>query len=403
MEQQQFHSLLARQQELEDHCLTKGAERFRNQLAKAESKGASTRLGAARRLMLEAITPMETAINAMIAEATAPGRKGRRHVAVKWCQMLGADTASYIVAKVLLDGAHTEKRGVVTRDTVRTAATYICELITDELKYRRFRERAKGLFEYRLRNFNTSSYAHMARSLDATLRHAICADCREQGKDNQGRACEHLDMSDLEMPQNVQLQVGYKLIEMFRVTTSLIEIETVNQIIGRRLKTNQYINLAQETLNWMDARNAKLEWQWPVNLPMVVPPLPWGPNERGGYRFAMRGKHGLVRSGHREDGGGREMPQVYEAVNRIQETAWRINPHVLALVEDIAKRGGGLAGVPHMRPEEEPRKPPEIEEFDALLKQLAMRSSEGMKSSPSLTKCRRTLMSGRNGGSWHTK
>lgn len=372
MNQAVLDSLLAKQQQLEDNCLAEGAARFRRQLQQAQEKGAASRVGAAHRLMKDAIDPMSKAVQAMIDDANAPGRKGRKHVAVKWCQMTGADVVAYITAKQLLDNhnANTNSPGK-SRPTVRASATAICDLITDELKYRRFRERAKGLFEYRLRSFNTTSYAHMARSLDGTLRHAICADCRANGKEHMGRACEHLDMSDLEMTQNVSMQVGYKLIELFRLTTSLIEIETVNQIIGRRLKTNQYTKLTQETVEWMDARNAKLEWQWPVNLPMVVPPLPWSQGERGGYRFAMRGKHALVRVGSKETlraVDATPMPQVYEAVNRIQETAWKINPHVLALVEEIARRGGAMAGVPALRPVDEPRKPPEIEEFESILK-----------------------------------
>jgi DNA-directed RNA polymerase len=71
----------------------------------------------------------------------------------------------------------------------------------------------------------------------------------------------------------------------------------------------------------------------PVNLPMVVPPLPWGAGQRGGYRFGLYGKYSFARctsKAHRKAIEALDMPVVYRAVNALQETAWRMNPKVLA-------------------------------------------------------------------------
>jgi hypothetical protein len=107
-------------------------------------------------------------------------------VAVKWCEAVGADVAAYITTKVVLDR-------IGTRVTARKAAGEIMDLITDELRYRRFEDQAPALFKYRVSSFHTSNYAHMARSMDAAMRYA------------------DIDVSDLEVSQTVRIGVGFKL------------------------------------------------------------------------------------------------------------------------------------------------------------------------------------------------
>lgn len=51
------------------------------------------------------------------------------------------------------------------------------------------------------------------------------------------------------------------------------------------------------------------------------------------------------------------MPVVYEAVNRMQETPWRVNRKVLRVMQQIEDLGGGRAGLPKRDPLEIPVKP----------------------------------------------
>lgn len=340
---QTIEQLLWRQEQLEDNCLSKGAARFRERLETAKSKGRETTIGAARKLLVEAINPVEKGIQAMLDEAKTPGRRGRRHFAVKWCEAVGADVAAYITVKVVLDV-------MASRAPVRKVASSICALLIDELRYRRFQEQAPGLFKYRMGKFQTSNYAHMARSLDAAINYA------------------KVDMSDLVMLPSVKMLVGTKLLDILIETTGLCAIEQrfskqTRSVRRKEVRRELLLVPAKDTAEWMQLRNLALEFLWPVNLPMIVPPLPWAPGQRGGYRFAMRDKHDLVRSPSRitqEKVRATPMPIVYAAVNRIQETAWRINPHVLSLVQQLVERGGGVANLPSTEPFRLPLKPADI-------------------------------------------
>lgn len=338
MTQGEWDRLLDRQRELEESAFTEGAQQFRRRLTEAEQGGRASRIGGAKKLLREGVGKMEIAIQAMI-DAPAGRGKGRRHVAAKWCKLVGPDVAAYMTLKVVLDG-------IGKRQEMRQTAAVVAGLLFDELRYRRFRREAPHLFDYKLKSFHTSSYSHMARSLNASMRFA------------------EIDTSDLQLPPSQMLLIGVKLIDVLIEATELVSVKhTITP--GRRAKTTITLEPTVETRRWLDRYNAAVEMWQPIVMPMVVPPLRWGPEEIGGYRFALRNKFGLVRKISKpmqltvaQEAG----PVVYEAVNGLQNTAWRINRPLLAAVEAIKEAGGGLAGLPMSEDERLPAKPVDIEE-----------------------------------------
>jgi hypothetical protein len=182
---------------LEDNSLALGGERFRRRIETATAAGKASTVGAARKLLQSAIDPLETGLNALIEESK--GRRGPRHYALKWVEAIGTDAAAYMTVKTVLDG-------VAKRCALRWHALEISQLILDELRYRRFLEKAPGLFNYRMSKFTTSSYAHMARSLNAAIKYA------------------EIDISDLDMSPRERLLVGSKLVDVLVETTQLVSV-----------------------------------------------------------------------------------------------------------------------------------------------------------------------------------
>lgn len=337
----QWQVLLERQRELEDNSLALGGERFRRRIAEAEAAGKGSTVGAAKKLLQLAIEPLEAAIQNMLDTSKRPGDgkpNGAVHEAVHWCRAVGADTAAYMTVKTILDG-------VSKRFILRDRAQFVSGLILDELRYRKFQEEAPGLFNYRMAKFTTSSYAHMARSLNATMKYA------------------DIDVSDIKMTPSKSIQVGTKLIDLLVGSTGLAEVtRTLTPPKSKRGRPTQELFVAPtaETMAWLTARNDSLEFQSPLTMPMVTPPLAWSPGVKGGYRFAMRNKFALVRGvsvEHQNKIDRTDMPLVYDALNRIQNTAWRVNTDVLELVEAIQRRGGEMAGIPAFVEEPLPARP----------------------------------------------
>lgn len=340
MNQSQWEALLEHQRELEDNSLALGGQRFRKRIAAAQAAGKSSTVGAAKKLLQCAIEPLELGLIAMIQEIK--GKRGPKHYAFKWVEAVGVDAAAYMTVKTVLDG-------IARRTVLRQAALDISQLILDELRYRRFLEKAPGLFNYRMSKFTTSSYAHMARSLNAAIKYA------------------DIDISDLEMTPRERVLVGAKLIDALVQTTSIVEVVSQKKP-GRskrdKVKGELYLVATGDTLEWMKARNDALEFLQPVSMPMVVPPLPWASKIRGGYRFALRNKFSLVRgvsNEHQHTIADTEMPIVYSAVNMIQNTAWKINADVIEIVEAILRKGGSMAGVPSFEDEPLPPRPADID------------------------------------------
>lgn len=369
--EQHWQRLLERQRDLEDLARTLGEDRFNSRLNKANEKGRASTVGGAKTLLQKAIDPIEQAITHFVEEQQ--GKRGVKHCAIKWVGLVGYDVAAYITAKVVLDLGGRPF-------SVRSSALVISETILDELRYRRFRDLAPALFNYRMARFTTSSYAHMARSLNAALNVAVCDTCREAGK----KECPHLDCSDLTMSPTHRVLVGTKLIDILIQATGLVEIQHSTEVRGRgpRRTVRQTMTIvpAEGTLEWLAKRNGVLEALDPVYLPMVVPPLQWTPEQRGGYRYALRNKHPLVRvSDSHATIAAQYMPTVYNALNAIQNTPWQINRRVFDVVELIAAQGGGMAGIPRLKVDPIPEKPEDIatnEEARKLWRRAAARITD---------------------------
>jgi DNA-directed RNA polymerase len=308
--------------------------------------------------MAHAVEPVEKAITAWVEEQKS--KRGVKHCALKWVDLLGHDVAAYFAVQCIIDNIGF---GSVRSHALHEIANAIAAKIIDELRYRRFAELAPALFKYRMARFTTSSYAHMARSLDAALRIAVCDACRTKGKTE----CKHLDDGDLFISRSHRVLLGTKLIDLTIQATGLVELRNSQRIVGhgksRKVRNRLDLAPAEGTLEWLLKRNGVLEDLEPVSLPMVVPPLRWALGTTGGYRFAMRHRHTLVRTSHWRSAPAQTqpMPPVYTALNALQNTPWRINSRVLGVIEQIVATGGGVAGVPTLALAQEPAKPDDID------------------------------------------
>jgi DNA-directed RNA polymerase len=110
----------------------------------------------------------------------------------------------------------------------------------------------------------------------------------------------------------------------------------------------------QETLDWLDRNHQHCSKLSPVLKPMVVPPVPWTDPWNGGYVSIARQHNSSCRFIRRVSNKWLEQnaslidPQVYEAVNYVQTTPYRVNKKVLAVMRQLT--GSGLAGLPDGKP-----------------------------------------------------
>ncbi len=338
----QWEALLEQQAANEAASYADGAAAFRRRLARAEEKGQASRIGGVKKLIQMGLDAMTVAIRDM-CESPQGGKYGRRHTAAKWCKEVGYEETAYMTLRCVLDGIATPNR------MVSTVGNRVAALLLDELRFRRFKKKAPGFYKYAFKHFNTTSYTHMARSLNASLGHA------------------KVDIRDLELKGSQKLLLGLKLVDIMMAATGFVETQT-EKIVKRgrkeKLLTPLLLVPTVACAEWLRSRNAALEALQPVLQPMIVPPLAWGKNIQGGYRFALRGSYRMVRRASKKHAAlvdRTPMPLVYDAINGLQNTAWQINRRVLAVVNKALTLGGGVAGVPPMEDGELPARPQDME------------------------------------------
>jgi len=317
-----------RQTELEDAALANGALRFRKRLEELSQEGDATAEGAARKLLQKVLSPTKKAFDEILV------KKDRRGYGtlIRWLQLVGTDVAAYITIRTLLGHPHIESN-------ISKLAPTIARLLNDELRYRKLRTEARGLFEYRMRQFNTSNYKHRAHSLNQAARYAGVED-------------------DANLTDREAMLLGLKLINVCLDTTGIGRLTNKKRKKGQKWSEVKTFALTEETQQLLEDTNDIMQWHRPQALPMVEEPLPWTQETNGGYRYALRDKYPLVRKTSNARVRQVDMPFVYEGLNRMQSTAWRVNQRVLDVVLDLRERGSSLGGLPDAEPEPMPPKHP---------------------------------------------
>ncbi|XP_022999624.1 DNA-directed RNA polymerase 3, chloroplastic-like [Cucurbita maxima] len=96
-------------------------------------------------------------------------------------------------------------------------------------------------------------------------------------------------------------------------------------------------------------------------IPMLVPPKKWKGYDKGGHLFlpsyVMR-THGSIRQQDAmKNISGKQMQKVFEALDMLGSTKWRVNRRVLSVVESIWSQGGNAAGLVDRKDVPIPEKP----------------------------------------------
>ena len=353
-------ALLDRQRERESVSLADGERQFRSQVERAVERGDLTQTRVGQWMLKNALEPLEQAIGAWLALPKKPGRpRLSDKVARPWIKKIGPAKAAYMTLKVVLDGIRHES------NSLTRVCLDIAENIRAELRYRRLEEQAPALYKATLARVKSRPKHNQQYSLE--------------------RALQSIDTSDLKLTDSEALDLGAVLVHLLITSTQESVVKQVRSPI-KHTKTKRAfeysLEATAEAIEHLTQRTNDLAILQSHARPMIVEPLPWAPGERGGYRFALRGWYPLVRHAvetketkewdkQLERVGKVErqrstvivvrngkkvrvkpsvttvpMPRVYDALNSIQNTAWRINRDVYALVRDITDRDIDLAGVP---------------------------------------------------------
>lgn len=331
-----MRDVVRRQLELEDESRGLGAARYRSSRPlpwreAISSTSEETELPPGKKLLKMCIGPVAEAISGWCKQLDEGGA-GRRHAAHTLLSAADPEQVAYLTCRVVIN-ASTARIGM-TATAFQVASAIIEHVEMVQLK------------EVNKQGYKGLTRASKKKSGDHKWRTAL-----KKIMDAEG--------SRLLVPQGIQLQTGLKAIELLCDTTGLFVIE---QPAGPR---STYVVRPTETLmDWMDKQHARCELLDPIHMPMIVRPRRWRNPFWGGYLTKRPGLR-LVKqwqNAYHSELRHIHMPQVYNAVNTIQEVPWRINARVLELMTQVWEDGGNLGGLPKRDDDLTPAKPEDFEE-----------------------------------------
>lgn len=284
------------QRELDLESFERGKKRYYRGVRRAMDGGAESETNWGSKMIDSAILPMSTRLAEVLETDDGVGA-----VLLKSLDM-PPQLMCFIAFKSFLDGITKQK--TFTRSCIEAARAVQADCIakvvkkTDKAKFARYQDWVK--------------MRGLARQSNNIKR--IC-------KRKFPEVVAEFSWTDEE-----SLKAGYVLAMLACECTGLVE--RVNYKKGAR-HTVSCLALTQDAWDWAHKAMRHAETLRPVKLPMVVPPRKWSSPEDGGYEEGLgdrlvRGASKVAQATHGKD----QMPRVYEAINVIQHTPFRVNKAV---------------------------------------------------------------------------
>lgn len=329
---------LERQLRIEEESSNLGVKRYREQRLpwgdKDKTRSNETDLPPGQVQLNRVMRPVTAEVKKWIEDVTK-GQARRNAGLVKPILCLRPEVIAFLTSKIVINS-------LPQQVTVQKCAQGVTQAILDEINYNRFKEAAPGYLHVLKGDLNKST-THRRRM--AIVRNAM------------GKA----GVEKVEMDLGTRVRLGAALINLFMQATGMVEITRVT------LRKNKTINVLTGTkaiMQWLEGAHGRCELLSPVYLPMVVKPTPWSTPFDGGYLNKELCPLTLVKTRNRnylEELSHWDMPEVYAAVNAVQETPWRVNRKVLEAMREVWDSASELGGLPARDDYPLPAKPHDIE------------------------------------------
>lgn len=191
-------------------------------------------------------------------------------------------------------------------------------------------------------------------------------------------AARYHQMTGVDWDEGDKHKLGIVCLEVFTKVTGLGELRL-------RKKGRKTIYLWEPTdaaVEWLEDAHNRQGLLTPVHLPMLCEPDDWTSPVSGGYITPeIRRTTRLVKTtkwATTQELFSIDMPQVYDAVNALQRTPWRICKVVLDTACELWEEGSTLAGIPDRGEPDIPDRPSDIP-TNVAIKDLPEDMQEALK------------------------
>ncbi|MCP4126774.1 MAG: hypothetical protein GY753_06900 [Gammaproteobacteria bacterium] len=305
---------MSRQLDQELEALNEGASRRSKKNARQVSREQETDSAPGRIALSRAILPLAVGISDWLdGTGAGVGKKVK-----PFFRLLSPELTSTIIARAVMDG--------ISRQRKRTAlAGAIGRALQTEYQLQQFKEN-------HLTAFQTKMLEHRHEGDRSKERH-ILSEARRQGIINRW------------WNRGDQIAVGMTALMLMEKHTGMI-------MLYHRLESGRRVGFIAPTPameEWLEESYRLDGMRGILYEPMVEPPNDWVDNFTGGYNleeFQTKGFINAKEGNHYNDLTYEDCPDVFDAVNAIQRTAWSVNTKVLSVIQTLWKEGSTIAGLP---------------------------------------------------------
>lgn len=301
-------SIFQRQLDLEKEMLENARNKIAiiYQTAKDKKRESVTLYG--QSIMRTQLTIIADKIKLFLDEANS-GKAGRRHIAVKYLNLFSdMKVISFITLKSIIDS-------LTSRQTLLSLTLKIANAVYQEYKLSEFEKANPELYHLMHHIVKTHHEQHKANAMSVAM------------------SRNNIDVEEWSKQDKIQL--GSKLLDIFMETTGFIEIAGESSIKGT---VTNYVVPTEKCLEFVK-RTEDFAGSTPEYLPTIIPPKKWTNVFDGGYYAKVR-ELWLVKArfnprAYLEELNNQEMPTVYNAVNAVQNTSWRVNKRVYDVLKEL--------------------------------------------------------------------
>jgi DNA-directed RNA polymerase, mitochondrial len=322
------------QLELEREMIGMGVKRYTDGIINNREKQMEANSPYGVKMTSEFIEPIVEGIEEFLEKSAKTS--GRKHRAASYLRGKDLSVIAFLTCKAVINCISRVK-------TLSSCALTISKAVEDQCRFVAFEEENPELWGTLIRDLERYSSFEKKR---AVLIHSA------------GKANIHWNGWN----KSDKLHLGMKLVEIFCNKTGAAEIS----IQWRNKKSISYLQATNETLNWIEEEVERKQVLAPFNLPMIVPPRPWTcPFDGGYYSPTIRRK--LIKTTNNNyleemNNLAETTPDVYKALNTLQDTPWKINGRVRKVMDEMWELGWSVGKMPSRDALPLPPKPSDIKD-----------------------------------------
>lgn len=321
-----MNDLTGEQLQLEKHCISDGVVRYGEMLRKSSETGALPNMKSSEQMILRWFKPLCASIDVDKSQLRTKDQWERWEPAYS---AIETEKCAIITIHETLDRCFDHPDGIqVSKLTFGIGRAVLAELQValvskrDPNEWKRINNHLH-LDKTQIRKRSNKIHHYFKRSIADPVYSALL--CTALG----ARLFWHLILIASSRDNNEKFHAAFH-----------VEVRPVG------VKTVKWVVVDDEVIREIDFSNRIHALLRPRLMPMIVEPVPWSKSCEGGYLRIRRSLISRQTGPQRKAIEAHDMTRVYEAVNSLSATRWKVAGDILDDEKAIWNGGGGVAGIP---------------------------------------------------------